>query len=101
MPPVSILLNILWILFGALWMAAGWMIAAIIMTITVVGLPWARAAFNIATYTLLPFGQKAVRRDSLMPFLQRSRHAARAGISPLRKRAHRQNSLQFLECYSQ
>jgi hypothetical protein len=33
--------------------------------ITIIGLPWARAAFNIAAYTLLPFGQKAVRRDSL------------------------------------
>src|ERR1700676_5729895 len=65
MPPVAILLNILWILFGGLWMAAGWVIAAIIMSITIVGLPWAWAAFNIAAYTLLPFGQKAVRRDLL------------------------------------
>jgi uncharacterized membrane protein YccF (DUF307 family) len=65
MPPVSIFLNLLWILFGGLWMAAGWMIAAIIMAITIVGLPWARAAFNIAAYTLLPFGQTAVRRDSV------------------------------------
>jgi uncharacterized membrane protein YccF (DUF307 family) len=65
MPPVSILLNILWILFGGLWMAAAWVIAAVIMAITIIGLPWARAAFNIAAYTLLPFGQKAVRRDSL------------------------------------
>ena len=65
MPPVSILLNILWILLGGLWMAAAWVIAGIIMAITIIGLPWARAAFNIAAYTLLPFGQKAVRRDSL------------------------------------
>jgi uncharacterized membrane protein YccF (DUF307 family) len=65
MAPVSILLNILWILIGGLWMAAGWVVAAIIMAITIIGLPWARAAFNIAAYTLLPFGQKAVRRDSL------------------------------------
>src|SRR6202034_3680926 len=65
MPAVSILLNILWILFGGLWMAVAWVIAAIIMAITIIGLPWARAAFNIAAYTLLPFGQKAVSRDSL------------------------------------
>src|SRR5260370_14687802 len=65
MPPVSMLLNILWIVFGGLWMAAGWLLAAVIMAITIVGLPWARAAFNIAAYTLLPFGQRAVRRDSL------------------------------------
>ena len=27
MPPVSILLNVLWIVFGGFWMAAGWVVA--------------------------------------------------------------------------
>jgi uncharacterized membrane protein YccF (DUF307 family) len=62
MSTVSLLLNILWIVFGGLLMAVGWIIAAVLMAITIVGLPWTRAAFNIATYTLLPFGQKAVSR---------------------------------------
>ena len=62
MSPLSLLLNILWIVFGGLWMAAGWIVAAVIMAITIIGLPWARAAFNIASYTLLPFGRKAVSR---------------------------------------
>jgi uncharacterized membrane protein YccF (DUF307 family) len=64
-PPMSVLsllLNLLWIVFGGLWMAVGWVIAAIVMAITIVGLPWARAAINIASYTLLPFGYKAVSR---------------------------------------
>ena len=65
MAPVSILLNILWLLLGGVWMAVAWVVAAVIMAITIIGLPWARAAFNIAAYTLLPFGQKAVRRDNL------------------------------------
>jgi uncharacterized membrane protein YccF (DUF307 family) len=60
---ISLLLNLLWIVFGGLWMALGWVIAAVVMAITIVGLPWARAAFNIATYTLLPFGYRAVPRD--------------------------------------
>lgn len=63
MSPLSFLLNVLWILLGGLEMAIGWVIAAIIMAITIVGIPWARAAFNIAAYTLLPFGQRAVARD--------------------------------------
>jgi uncharacterized membrane protein YccF (DUF307 family) len=61
-PFFSLLLNLLWIVFGGLWMAAGWVIAGIIMAITIVGLPWTPAAFNIASYTLLPFGRKAVSR---------------------------------------
>ena len=62
MSATALLLNILWIVFGGLWMAIGWVIAAVVMAITIIGLPWARAAFNIAAYTLLPFGQKAVSR---------------------------------------
>jgi uncharacterized membrane protein YccF (DUF307 family) len=65
MPPVSILLNLFWILLGGAWMAFGWLVAAVIMAVTIIGLPWARAAFNIAIYTLLPFGQKAVPREEV------------------------------------
>ncbi len=62
MSPVSLLLNILWLIFGGVWMALGWVIAAFVMAITIVGLPWTWAALNIASYALLPFGRKAVSR---------------------------------------
>lgn len=71
MPLSSLLLNILWIVCGGAWMALGWLIAALIMAITVIGLPWARAALMMASYTLLPFGQTVVRRDL---------HEGRSGI---------------------
>jgi uncharacterized membrane protein YccF (DUF307 family) len=62
MPLFRLLLNLLWLVTGGIWMAAGWLLAAVIMAITIIGLPWTRAAFNIALYTLLPFGQRAVSR---------------------------------------
>jgi uncharacterized membrane protein YccF (DUF307 family) len=62
MPLIQLVLNILWIVTGGIWMAAAWLLAAAIMVITIVGIPWARAAFNIAFYAFLPFGQKAVNR---------------------------------------
>jgi uncharacterized membrane protein YccF (DUF307 family) len=62
---MNLILNILWIVFGGLWMAIGWLIAAAIMAITIVGIPWARAAFNMARYALLPFGYAAVDREAL------------------------------------
>lgn len=62
MAPLRLLLNLLWILTGGAWMALGWLIAAVIMALTIIGLPWTRAAFNIAFYTFLPFGQRAVSR---------------------------------------
>jgi uncharacterized membrane protein YccF (DUF307 family) len=62
MPLLSLLLNILWLVFGGVWMAAGWVIAALIMAVTIIGLPWTWAALNIVSYALLPFGRKAVSR---------------------------------------
>jgi uncharacterized membrane protein YccF (DUF307 family) len=62
---MSLILNVLWILSGGLWMAVGWIIAGVVMAITIVGIPWARAAFNIADYTFLPFGRAAVSRDQV------------------------------------
>lgn len=59
-----LLLNVLWILTGGLWMAVAWVFAGVLLALTIIGLPWARAAFNIATYTLLPFGHRVVRRDA-------------------------------------
>jgi uncharacterized membrane protein YccF (DUF307 family) len=62
---LTLLLNVLWILTGGIWMAFAWLIAAVLMAITIIGLPWTRAALEIASYTLLPFGRVAVRRDAV------------------------------------
>ena len=53
---ISLLFNLLWIVCGGLWMALGWVIAAVVMAITIIGV------LSIAAYTLLPFGYKAVPR---------------------------------------
>lgn len=60
---LALILNVLWLIFGGLALALGWWLAALIFAITVIGIPWARAAFNIGLYTLWPFGSEAVRRD--------------------------------------
>ena len=60
-----VILNILWLVFGGIWMAAAWVVAAIVMAITIVGLPWARSALEIAHYTLLPFGNRVVSREAI------------------------------------
>ena len=46
---MSLLLNIIWILLGGAWMAFGWLVAAVIMAIPIVGIPWARAAVNTSS----------------------------------------------------
>ena len=60
---MSLILNILWLLCGVLAMALGWLLAAAIMAITIVGLPWSPAALRFAGYTLLPFGNQTKDND--------------------------------------
>jgi uncharacterized membrane protein YccF (DUF307 family) len=62
---LSLILNVLWVVTGGIWMALAWLLAALIMAITIIGLPWARAAYNIASYTHLPFGRVALPRDEV------------------------------------
>lgn len=60
---IRLILNVLWLVFGGLELALGWWLAALIFGLSIIGLPWARAAFNIGLYTLWPFGSEAVRRN--------------------------------------
>ncbi len=63
--PLAFLLNLLWLVLGGALAAVGWFIAALIMAITIIGLPWARAAFDNGVYALWPFGAKPMARDRL------------------------------------
>ena len=62
---VNILLNILWLIFGGLCMAIGWFVAALLMVISIVGIPFARAAINMGLFALWPFGRKVIDRSEL------------------------------------
>lgn len=59
--PVSLLLNILWIIFGGIEMAIGNAIIGAILCITIIGIPWGRQFFKIAKLSLMPFGAQVVR----------------------------------------
>ena len=63
---MNFILNILWFIFGGIWMGLGWIIAGLIMIVTIIGIPWARSAFAIASFSFWPFGRMAVDRRSLI-----------------------------------
>jgi uncharacterized membrane protein YccF (DUF307 family) len=54
--------NLIWLLFGGLWTAIGWWVAGLVAAITIIGIPFAIAAFRIGTFTLWPFGREVVDR---------------------------------------
>ena len=56
-------LNLLWLVFGRIWMGLGWWLAGLVMVVTVVGIPWAKACFVIGQFAFWPFGRRAVDRD--------------------------------------
>ncbi len=62
---LTTLLNVVWLVFGGAIMALLWVLAGVIMAITIIGLPWARACFVIAGYTLWPFGRELISRKVL------------------------------------
>src|SRR6266702_2438733 len=62
---MSLILNILWFIFGGFLAGLAWVLAGIVMVITVIGIPWARAAFTIASFSFWPFGRVAVDRRFL------------------------------------
>ena len=59
---VRFLLNILWLVFGGLFIALGYAVAGIICCVLVVTIPFGIAAFRMANYALWPFGRTLVKR---------------------------------------
>ena len=59
----SLIGNIIWIIFGGLWTAVEWLVAGLLMCITIIGIPFGLQAFKIAGFALFPFGRD-IRRDT-------------------------------------
>ena len=62
---MSLLLNLIWVICGGWLMGLLWLVAAILMALTIVLLPWSRAALAIAQYSFWPFGREAIDREVL------------------------------------
>ena len=62
---MSTLLNIIWIFFGGLSLALGWVISGILCIIFIVTIPFSGACFELAGLTLAPFGKVVVERKHL------------------------------------
>lgn len=61
---VKLLLNLIWLVFGGLWLALGYVVAGIICCVLVVTIPFGIASFRMASYALWPFGRTIVDRPT-------------------------------------
>jgi uncharacterized membrane protein YccF (DUF307 family) len=57
---MRLILNLIWLVFGGLWLAAGYLLAALICFLLIVTIPFGFAALRIASYALWPFGRTIV-----------------------------------------
>ena len=59
---MRVLLNVIWLVFGGLWLALGYAVAALVMFILIITIPFGIASARIALFCLWPFGRTLVRR---------------------------------------
>jgi len=57
---LSTFMNLLWILIGGIWLALGHAINGIIFFITIIGIPFGKQHFKLASIILTPFGREVV-----------------------------------------
>jgi uncharacterized membrane protein YccF (DUF307 family) len=60
---VRVLLNVIWLVFGGLWLALGYAVVGIVMCILIITIPFGIASFRIALFCIWPFGRTLIRRD--------------------------------------
>ncbi|MCL2605935.1 MAG: hypothetical protein FWD93_01460, partial [Coriobacteriia bacterium] len=56
----SLLLNILWIVFGGFMLAIEAFLLGILFCITIIGIPFGKQCFKLAKLSLMPFGAEIV-----------------------------------------
>ena len=61
---MRLLLNVIWLIFGGLWLALGYFLAGIVCCILIVTIPFGIAAFRIGVYALWPFGRTVVDKPT-------------------------------------
>jgi uncharacterized membrane protein YccF (DUF307 family) len=61
---MRLILNVIWLVFGGLFLALGYAIAGLICFLLVVTIPFGIASFRIANYALWPFGRQLVRKPT-------------------------------------
>src|ERR1700731_4012430 len=65
---MRLVLNVIWLLFGGLWLALGYLLAALVCFLLIITIPFGFAALRIAAYALWPFGRTIVDKPGDRPF---------------------------------
>lgn len=61
---MNLLGNIIWLLFGGLAAALGYVTGGIILCMTIIGIPWGLQCFKLAIVVLWPFGKQILPKEN-------------------------------------
>ncbi len=56
--------NLIWLIFGGIWLALGYFIAGLVACLFIVTIPFGIASFRMARYALWPFGSAVVEKPT-------------------------------------
>jgi uncharacterized membrane protein YccF (DUF307 family) len=60
---MQLVLNVIWLVLAGLWLAIGYVFAAVICFVFIITIPFGIASARIALFCLWPFGRTLVRRS--------------------------------------
>ena len=52
------LANVVWFIFGGIWLGLSWALLGLLLCITIIGIPLGKQCFKAAALTFAPFGKK-------------------------------------------
>lgn len=61
------LANVIWAVFGGIFLALAWFVLGLLLCITIIGIPLGRQCFKAAKLSLFPFGKKVFLDFSAHP----------------------------------
>jgi uncharacterized membrane protein YccF (DUF307 family) len=60
---MNLLLNIIWLIFGGFIIVLGYLLGAILLCITIIGIPFGIQCFKLAGLALAPFGREIREKE--------------------------------------
>lgn len=57
---VRTVLNVIWLVLAGLWLMIAYVVAGLLLCITIIGIPFGVQSFKLAGYALWPFGRELV-----------------------------------------
>ena len=71
--------NVIWVILAGWWLALGHLFSALLLAITIIGIPFAVANVKLAGAALVPFGRSVMSKEAA----QAQRYTVVVGVEPL------------------